>query len=580
VQVDGQQSGEAGGKLAKAMTEMYAPPPPAVGNPYELTLIDIGGAPPTGKTWNGSISNSWYQDPGNWTPAGTPTATDDVTIPAGTPFSPVIGGNLEFETNNLTIDMGASLTLDFGGYLTTNGDLVNNGTFTILSEESAPPFPQAGSYINKAGISGTGQFNVSRDIACTGTLPGSASPDGWHYISAPLDGFTTDDMPNYFINAWNQGTGNWEHYNMNPYTNPCETYPTTGLATTSAWSINEDLTYPDPNCPGLPAGVGTTIDFTSDAAGVHTGTYTRNLGYAADGYKMYDLVGNPYPSGLELSDIVWGTNTMQSVYLWLGCSGDYFEWTPAMGSQPIGVNQGFFVRTTGAGGSIEFNDAERVHGGLGLTKSAVSNLLTLRASGNDLSDLLNVRFMDDMTAGIDLNGDAYKLFSETEGLPQIYTLAGADKLAINALPATNMVPMGFTANGSGTYTIDAIETSDFANVVLEDMENGVQTDLLTSSYSFNYTTGVHNFRIHFTPLGTIDNLADNITISAENHNIYVNVPGSVRGDIAVYNMMGQEVVRVDMNPGLNTIPMQDVNTYYIVKVISDAAAKTGKVFIR
>ena len=86
--------------------------------------------------------------------------------------------------------------------------------------------------------------------------------------------------------------------------------------------------------------------------------------------------------------------------------------------------------------------------------------------------------------------------------------------------------------------------------------------------------------IHFTPLGTIDNLADNITISAANHNIYVNVPGSVRGDIAVYNMMGQEVVRVDMNPGLNTIPMQDVNTYYIVKVISDTAAKTGKVFIR
>jgi hypothetical protein len=299
-------------------------------------------------------------------------------------------------------------------------------------------------------------------------------------------------------------------------------------------------------------------------------------------------MGNPYSSSIDPNAMALG-GTEGSIYIWDGDDpngniGLSYAWMPWASGVPanymIAPTQGFFIAATVDGTPFNVPAAARVHGGT-FYKDEVANLLVLDVNNGVSGDKVYVRFLDEATSGQDLVWDAPKLMSGVPEIPNMYTTSGNLKFAIDARPATSMVPMSFECGVNGTFTIQAIETSDFANVVLEDLANGIQTDLLNSSYSFDYTTGaVHNFIIHFTPLGTIDNLADNITISAENHNIYVNVPGSVRGDIAVYNMMGQEVVRVDMNQGLNTIPMHDVNTYYIVKVISDAAAKTGKVFIR
>jgi hypothetical protein len=241
---------------------------------------------------------------------------------------------------------------------------------------------------------------------------------------------------------------------------------------------------------------------------------------------------------------------------------------------------GFFVETTGAG-TIDMEHADRAHNAGWFWKDEVANLLTLQASGNDRSDVLHVRFADNVTAGFDNNGDMHKLFAETEGLPQIYTLAGTEKLAINARPATSSVPMGFVANGNGTYTISAIETSEFANVVLEDKIANVQINLLVEDYSFEYNTSddANRFIIHFTPLGTPEHMANSISIWSSNQTIYVQAP-AISGDIVVYNMMGQEVVRTAVVEGLNEIQMGDVNTYYVVKVLGSEITETGKVFIK
>ncbi len=141
--------------------------------------------------------------------------------------------------------------------------------------------------------------------------------------------------------------------------------------------------------------------------------------------------------------------------------------------------------------------------------------------------------------------------------------------------------MSFTSVTSGTYTIEAIETSEFENVVLEDLFTGIQTDLLAGSYTFDHVTGADTdrFILHFTPLGIGDNFADMVNIWSSANNIYVQTP-DVTGDIVVFNMMGQEVVRTDIEPGTKVIPMNDVNTYYVVKVLTSDNAVTGKVFIK
>ncbi|MCB0805114.1 MAG: T9SS type A sorting domain-containing protein, partial [Bacteroidales bacterium] len=165
--------------------------------------------------------------------------------------------------------------------------------------------------------------------------------------------------------------------------------------------------------------------------------------------------------------------------------------------------------------------------------------------------------------------------------PQIYTTIGEEKLAVNALPATSTVPMGFQAETSGTYTINAIETSEFTEIYLEDLVTGETTDLLSDSYTFDYVAGTtaDRFVIHFGALGVENSNAYNVNIWSNENNIMVNAP-SVNGTIVVYNMMGQEMTRTDIAPGVNVIPMDEVNTYYVVKVLTSDSAITGKVFIK
>jgi hypothetical protein len=117
---------------------------------------------------------------------------------------------------------------------------------------------------------------------------------------------------------------------------------------------------------------------------------------------------------------------------------------------------------------------------------------------------------------------------------------------------------------------------------LEDKVTGQITDLLTSNYTFEHTNGddPNRFNIHFKSTGIGDVEASQINIWSGDQKIFVQTPLSARGEIAVYNMMGQEVVRTQIEPGLSTIPMSDVNKAYVVKVYTVHSAVTGKVFIR
>jgi len=563
----------AGDMMEKGTTEVYTW---EEFDYYNLTLNDgsvyIPGISCDPGLWTGGGDGiSWF-DPLNWDCGYVPNNVD-ITIPAAKASIVISGGTAVTAALNL---MGGSLTIADDGALTTNGLFTNNGMFLIQSESI---FGYAGSYIDNGGIAGGGMFEFDRIVLCSGTTGGSTNSFGWHYLAAPWEGFTSDGLFDYYVNAWNQGTGMWDRFDPFTVYGPCTQWPATPLNVLDAWSVNFASDYPDPVCiPPLPAGTGAQVEFVSGVAGVHTGAYGKVLGYGAYPYGQWNMVSNPYPSGLDVNTIAWGPNTVAAAYYYDGCAGNYVYWATGMGSYVMAPTLGFFVETV-APDAFNVTNASRAHGAHWFWKNDVANLLTLQATGTGGEDVLNVRFASDVTADFDLNGDAHKLFSETANIPQIYTFAGTEKLAINALPETALVHMGFVANGSGTYTIEAIETSEFANVVLEDGLTGIQTDLLSGSYTFNYTEGEHPFVIHFTPLGISEpTVATNIW--AADQTIYVQTPATT-GDIVVYNMMGQVVVSSAIQPGVvNEIPMDNVNTYYIVKVLGSEITETGKVFIK
>jgi hypothetical protein len=542
---------------------------------YDNNLDDFPLGPvATGTEWTGAIDGDWFTA-GNWS-AGVPDAGIDATIPdvgGKAPF-PTISGGLA-TTGTLTISPAAQLIVAANGSLTTNGLFTNDGFFGVVSD----PAGNSGTYIDGGGIAGVGTFEYWRDF---GAPAGFLDNEGWHFVSAPIAGFSTDDILDYYLNLYDESLASYVHIEG---TYPCiPVSPAIVWAPLQGWSMKFQPEYLTQCGAG---GTGTVIEFSGGAPSVHTATPPASIpgGFTAVGPDPahYNLMGNPFYSALDADLMVptWPAQLNTSIWQY---DNNNLTWAPWSAGSPgfnnvIAPTQGFLVSAT-AGGTLNVDNTMRVHGGTFL-KDEVENVLIVQASGNGYADKIYVRFMEEATANYDGHWDATKLMSTALEVPQIYTTTAGAELSIDLRPATEVVPMEFVSGTSATYTIEAIETSNFSEITLEDVANEVFTNLLTDSYTFDYTTGeAHNFIIHFGPLGVNDNLAGNVNIWSNEHKIYVQTSTTDRGDIVVYNMMGQEVVRTDIAPGLNTIPMTEVNTYYVVKVLTSDNAVTGKVYIK
>src|SRR6185437_312121 len=105
----------------------------ATAGTLSVTFGATGSAVPP-KTWTGAVSTDWGT-PGNWSPAGVPTATDSVIVPSGTANSAVIRATA-YSVDGLSIQAGAIVTMDTAS-LVVNGSFTQAGTFTDPSVSSA-----------------------------------------------------------------------------------------------------------------------------------------------------------------------------------------------------------------------------------------------------------------------------------------------------------------------------------------------------------------------------------------------------------------------------------------------------------
>ena len=117
---------------------------PAISVAFNMTCV--------AGTWLGLESEEWG-DILNWC-GPIPTATTDVLIPAGTPFSPVIpitGASVR----NITIESGANLSFLDLGTLTVTGNWTNNGVF--IAENGTVTF--SGTILQTLGGTSTTSFH-------------------------------------------------------------------------------------------------------------------------------------------------------------------------------------------------------------------------------------------------------------------------------------------------------------------------------------------------------------------------------------------------------------------------------------
>ena len=210
--------------------------------------------------WDGSLSEDW-NTPGNWNIESIPRLINDIKIPANAIHDLIISSSVYASCNNLTIENGASLTIESNvsgtGSLIINGTLSNNGT-----------------------------------ISSQRYFPGATSLN-WHMVSAPVasmgiaaSGFapTTGDFY-----AWDEPTpGTWVNYKQ-----------TTGELTFSGVNGGDNF---------VPAK-GYLLAFTESnpthtfSGSLNTGNQTfilkNSIGKDWSYSSGWNLMGNPYSSAID-----------------------------------------------------------------------------------------------------------------------------------------------------------------------------------------------------------------------------------------------------------------------------------------
>ena len=475
---------------------------------------------PASTTWTGAVDNSW-NNAANWD-NGVPNAYTDATIPAGLTNYPTISAAAE--CNSVTLGANAS------GYAT----LLDGGNLTVH-----------------------GSANIESYL----------SGNVWHFVGSPVTGATAYDvfhMPatgyNVYLQSFDETTNKYTDV-VNATLKPMEGY--------AAWVDGGSSTFTYSGSLNTGA-FGSTNNMTRTIPGDNGGN---------------NLIANPYPSGLNW-DIVKTTNANMMDAYYVENNGAWATYVAGVGLGTNGViapGQGFFAFVSDDGssnGTVIMDNTARVHSGAPFLKDAVANLVRLKAQGNNKSDETVVRFLDEATPLFDEQFDAFKLSAFDEDIPQIYSICNKD-LAINTLPQTDQVQLGFTANVDGEYTISATEINDLSEVWLEDSFNNEFTNLLTNSYTFNYSIGenAERFILHFGALAVTENMDQLISIYSAKHIVHIDLPAQSEAQMQIYNSLGQEILTSSLKAMKNSITL-DKAGIYIVKINIDNQQVSEKILIK
>jgi hypothetical protein len=492
-------------------------------------------------TWDGNPTSDWRSQ-GNWAAGFIPDAGHNVTIPNAGETKPVIGFGDNAYCHNLAIGgSGVGLYIESDQ---TNGD---------------------GSLITYGTVTGTASVQRFLDA------------DRYWYVTKPVTSATANVFLHIWLFTYNEPTSSWNSFIED------ETTPLVQMKGYAAWtsSINS-WQYLDP--------VGdTTVSYDGV---LNTGAISTSLTKGGNGYNF---VGNPYPSAVDWESAGWTKTNLASntCYFWVNTPPTYASYTVGSGGANGGTRfipaaQGFFVQSSAVGTLGVTNDV-RTHSTQDFYKSEENmlNRLSMTVSNGETNDETVIYFNENATAQLDYDYDAMKLMAPAS--PQAYTMMGTEKMAINTFnnsTETPAVTLGVNIPVAGDYTITAsnIESFDASTpIFLEDVLTGQKINLRElNSYSFNSGEGTsERFVVHFAEYqGIGDGQASGInSIYAVDHTIYVDF-SAVKGEIAIFNILGQETSRISAVNGLNKLTVPQGNAVYIVKVISDNTTVTKKVFVK
>ena len=533
----------------------------------DVKTVNVGSA----TTWNGSVSTDW-NTAANWAPTGVPTASDCVVIPDLTfvPNKPFISGiNSKLYANTIHVNSNASLIVGTTNTLTvTNQVTVAAGGSLEFENNSSLMQVNTGTDINSGNIAYKRITKPVRRYDLT----------YWSMPVTSTTAFTLHDLsPETLFD---------KYYNYDPDTGWIVNYKgTLAMVPGQGYNVRAPQTY-DISIPAL---------YTASFVGVPT----NGLVSIATVPAKWNLIGNPYPSGIDGVKFMT-VNSSGALYFWTHntapvnsipgdshyyySSADYAVYSLVGGvgtasgapgaTGNIASCQAFFIKALNTA-AVFTNDMRGVNNTQFFKTADGSELNRNRLWINLTNDKGGFKqaligYMEGATNTWDLNYDAATLNGNT--YIDFYSINDSRKLTIQgrSLPfdESETIPLGYKTSIAGGFTI-AIDHSDglFTNqaVYLEDKTTGKIEDLRTGSYNFTTIIGTFpdRFVLHYSDkaLGTGDfqDGKNIVLVAIKNHVIKVTSTNENLKNVAVYDVSGNLIYN-KKKVGSNQIEIQNLQS--------------------
>jgi hypothetical protein len=524
-------------------------------------------------SWTGSTSTDWFTA-SNWTNSTLPDASADVTI-ADVANDPVIGNSGIAQVHDLTLNSGATLTMQPGARMTVNGDLTTNDGLTIENSVASPT-----SLINLGSVIG--------DVTVQWTYPDNR----YMYVGHSVDGVKYSDYSSTFTTP---ATDLWLYRWPNSWTRiTTDVHGNDGLSGTETDKLEGYA---------VKSKEGTSTQVISYSGALHYGTYSST-------YNGYKLIANPYQAYIDMEGLGSNIGTADpTVWTSTNVSGELAYATYNISSN-AGVNGGTRYVAPGQSFWIEhtantaltispslrsFNDRAALKG----VPLSPGDELRFMLSEGEFGDELVLLFRSVGTINEITEYDSKKRMGTAKIVPNLYALKGGEKVVVGAYPNTmesDTVSLGYKFSQAKEITLHATNINSFNvidNVYLFDKKTGIEINLReTPSYTFMSNVGedADRFEVYFTHLTTgISDVGDK-GFSGEHIQIYgtgqkgiVKVTEEIlhqaqgKGVIRLYNAAGTLLKEINLTDIRTTIDLPASYGVYIVEVRSAERFVTGKV---
>lgn len=509
---------------------------------------------------------------GAWTK--TPAIDKNVIIRDVLVIDGSITAKESFEAKSLILDA----TVDGNNAPVYNASLTIKDTYHIKVDKN---IASNGNFIVENGAN---LVQINDDAVNTGNITVKVNSNPmkrleWTLWSSPVAG------QNLF--TFSPQTVTSRIYKYNPST---DEYDNTGINASSVFEKGIGFLFRAPN------------NYSPTTAQVFEGKFT---GVPHNGVVNVSVVpsafnglGNPYPSAIDTEEFFDANPGVHTIYFWenvpLTPEGDayagptYVTNTAAGGTIPtalerIAVGQGF-IAWIESGTQVTFNNSirETQKGMFFKTMNNEKHRLWLNLSkteGNSVNNIL-VAYMEGASNGFDaqIDGEFFgyegtALYNIVENSEAVYAVQG------RSLPFTDtdIVPLGFRATQSGSYTIslanfDGLFT-DGQDIYLKDNDTEIIHDLKDTAYTFVSEEGVFNDRFEVVYKTTGDLNVNNPehnnkwVVYSKGNGFQIEAQGFEMKEVMVYDMLGRMVYNSSAEGTSHTIA-NITNGVLIVKVIT------------